>query len=156
MNDLFERLEAARDEAEGQGIAAQIERRWMRSGSDTADLLMNRAGEAVGLKDFALAIELLDRLLVLEPRWAEAWSRRAAVFYLLDDPVSAIADLHQALTVEPRHFNAWAALGNIYMASEDKKRALAAYRQSLKIHPQQENLRARVEHIIPDVEGKRL
>jgi hypothetical protein len=62
---LFERLGKAKDETEAQGIANLIERRWSRSGSDTADLLMSRAGEAFRDKEYGLAIELLDRVLTL-------------------------------------------------------------------------------------------
>jgi tetratricopeptide (TPR) repeat protein len=156
LNDLFERLAAAKDEAEGKGIATLIERRWSRSGSDTADLLMSRAADAARSKDYPLAIEILDRLLVLEPNWAEAWHRRANVFYMMDDPVSAIADLRRAIALEPRHFEAWAGLGHIFMASEDKHSALEAYRRALKIHPQMENVRTRVERLAPQVDGQDL
>ncbi len=156
LNDLFERLAAAKDETEGKGIAALIERRWSRSGSDTADLLMSRAADAARSKEYPLAIEILDRLLVLEPNWAEAWHRRANVFYMLDDPVSAIADLRRAIALEPRHFGAWAGLGHIFMASEDKRSALEAYRRALKIHPQQESVRTRIERLTPQVDGQDL
>lgn len=156
LNDLFERLAAARDEAEGKGIATLIGRRWSRSGSDTADLLMSRAADAARSKDYPLAIEILDRILVLEPNWAEAWHRRANVFYMLDDPVNAIADLRRALAVEPRHFEAWAGLGHIFMASDDKRGALEAYRRALKIHPRMENVRTRVERLTPQVDGQDL
>jgi tetratricopeptide (TPR) repeat protein len=156
LNDLFERLAAAKDEAEGRGIATLIERRWSRSGSDTADLLMSRAADAARSKDYPLAIEILDRLLVLEPNWAEAWHRRANVFYMMDDPVSAIADLRRAIALEPRHFEAWAGLGHIFIASEDKHSALEAYRRALKIHPQMENVRTRVERLAPQVDGQDL
>jgi Tfp pilus assembly protein PilF len=156
IDDLFERLAAAKDETEGKGIASLIERRWARSGSDTADLLMSRAAEAARAKDYPLAVELLDRVLVLEPRWAEAWHRRANVFYLLDDPVSAMADLRRALAIEPRHFSAWAGLGHIFMASDDKRGAMEAYRRALKIHPQQETVRTRVERLTPEIDGQNL
>ena len=156
LNDLFERLAAAKDEAEGKGIANLIERRWSRSGSDTADLLMSRAADAARAKDYALAVEILDRLLVLEPNWAEAWHRRANVFYMMDDPVGAIADLRRALAIEPRHFEAWAGLGHILMSSEDKRNALEAYRRALKIHPQMENVRTRVERLTPQIDGQDL
>src|SRR5918998_5159227 len=63
LDDLFARLAAAKDPGEANGVANLIERRWARSGSDTADLLMSRAGEALKAKDFPLAIELLDRVL---------------------------------------------------------------------------------------------
>ena len=156
LNDLFERLAAAKDEAEGKGVATLIERRWSRSGSDTADLLMSRAADAARAKDYALSVEILDRLLVLEPNWAEAWHRRANVFYMMDDPVGAIADLRRALAIEPRHFEAWAGLGHIFMASEDKRQALEAYRRALKIHPQMESVRTRVERLTPQIDGQDL
>jgi len=99
LDELFARLAAAKDETEANGVASLIERRWMRSGSDTADLLLARSGEAIKDKDYPLAIELLDRVIALQPGWAEAWNRRATAFYLLDDPVSAIADLRQTLAL---------------------------------------------------------
>jgi Tfp pilus assembly protein PilF len=156
IDDLLERLAAAKDEDEAKGIANLIERRWSRSGSDTADLLMSRAGEAAKGKDYALAIELLDRVLALEPNWAEAWHRRANVFYMMDDPVSALADLRQALAKEPRHFEAWAGLGHIFRSSEDKRAALEAYRRALKLHPQQPRIQSAVDRLKPEVEGQDL
>src|SRR5919107_2726165 len=135
LDDLFDRLAKATDENEGKGIAMLIQRRLSRSGSDTADLLLARANQAAEKKDYPLAIELLDRVLALEPEWATAWYQRATVFYLLDDPVGALADLHQAIAREPRHFGAWVGLGNILMASDDKAHALEAFRRALKIYP---------------------
>lgn len=156
LDDLFARLAAAKGETEANGVATLIERRWARSGSDTADLLMSRAGEALKAKDYALAVELLDRVVALQPSWAEAWSQRATAFYLLDDPVSAIADLRQALAREPRHFAALAGLGQIYLANGDKSRALDAFRRALAIHPYLDPVRPAVERLAPDVDGRDL
>lgn len=156
LDDLFARLKAAKDDSEARGVAQLIERRLDRSGSDTADLLANRAGQALKDKDAALAVELLDRVVTLEPGWAEGWSRRATAFYLLDDQASALADLHRALRLEPRHFEAWAALAHIYMASDDKVRALAAFRRAQEIYPRMGKLREAIEHLTPDVDGRDL
>ena len=156
LDELFERLAASKDEAEAKGIANLIERRWARSGSDTADLLMSRAGEALGGDDAALAIELLDRATQLKPDCAEAWHRRAAAFYRLEDPVDALADLNRALTYEPRHFNAWMALGHVRMAAGDKRRALEAYRKALALHPHLEDVKRIVDRIAPDIDGRDL
>lgn len=153
LDTLFDRLAKARDEEEAKGIAGLIERRWARSGSDTADLLLSRAQEAAEAKDYPLAVELLDRTIALQPRWAEAWNQRATMFYLLDDPVAAMVDLHQALLLEPRQFNAWAGLGQIYMASDDKAHALQAYRQALKIDPYLPSLRKVVDKLAIQVDG---
>jgi tetratricopeptide (TPR) repeat protein len=154
LDDLFNRLAAAKDEAEAKGIANLIERRWMRSGSDTADLLLTRASDAIQGKDFPLAIELLDRVIALQPGWAEAWNRRATAFYLLEDTASSMADLRQVLSREPRHFGAWAGLGHIYSAGGDKARALEAYRKALAINPHMQSLRDLVERLTPEIEGR--
>lgn len=156
LDDLFDRLSKAKSENEAEGITSLIERRFTRSGSDTADLLLSRATEAFGEKDYPLAIELLDRVVTLQPNWAEAWYRRATVFYQIDDPVGAMADLHRALKLEPRHFNAWTGLGHIFMASDDKARALEAYRRVLKLNPQLSTVQTLVERLGHDVDGQDL
>ncbi|MFC1459258.1 tetratricopeptide repeat protein [Microvirga arabica] len=156
LDELFERLGKAQSEREAKGIASLIERRLSRSGSDTADLLLSRAAEAFGKKDFPLSIELIDRVLALQPNWAEAWYKRATVFYQLDDPVGAMADLHRALKIEPRHFNAWTGLGHILMASDDKVRALQAYRKVLEINPQMDDVKTIIERLRPQVDGQDL
>jgi len=156
LDELFERLGKAKDEAEAKGIASLIERRWSRSGSDSADLLLSRAAQATAKKEYPLAIELLDRVLALEPGWAQAWYSRATAFYLLDDPASSLADIRQVLAREPRHYGAWVALGHILMASKDKPRALEAFRRALKIHPQLSPVQTIVDHLAPEVDGKDL
>lgn len=156
LDNLFERLSKAETEREAEGISSLIERRFARSGSDTADLLLARATQAFESKDYPLSIELLDRVVTLQPNWAEAWYRRATVFYQIDDPIGAMADLHRALKIEPRHFNAWTGLGHIFMASDDKSRALEAYRRALKINPKQSNVQTIVDHLVPDVDGQDL
>ena len=154
LDDLFARLAAAQDETEAKGVERLIERRWARSGSDTADLLMARAGEAIAAKELPLAIELLDRVLALEPNWAEGWYRRATAFHMLDDPVRALADLQQALAREPRHFNAWAGLGHIQMASDNKRQALLAYRKALALHPHLQRMKDVVDKLTPEIDGR--
>jgi tetratricopeptide (TPR) repeat protein len=154
LDDLFSRLTAAKDETEAKGIANLIERRWLRSGSDTADLLMTRATEAINAKEYPLAIELLDRVIALQPDWAEAWNRRATAFFLLDDPASSMADIRQVLSREPRHFGAWAGLGHIYMSGGDKRRALEAYRKALAIYPRLEQVREMLDRLAPEVDGR--
>ncbi len=154
LDKLFERLAAARDAEEANGIASLIERRWLRSGSDTADLLMNRALTAANDKDHALAVELLDRVVTLEPNWAEAWNKRATVFFMMGDFDRAVLDVRRTLSLEPRHFGAWAGLGIIFQSSDDDKRALEAFRKAIAIHPFVGNVKSYIEKLAPDVDGR--
>ncbi|TVR06117.1 MAG: hypothetical protein EA385_16740 [Salinarimonadaceae bacterium] len=153
LDELFERLAAASDEREARGVSLLINRRWMRSGSDTADLLMTRAQQAMRERDAALAVELLDRVVTLQPDWAEAWNRRAAAFQRLGDPIAAIADIHRAVTLEPRHFGAWTGLGHLLQESGDKFGALASYERALAINPQLPRLGPVVDKLRREIDG---
>lgn len=156
LDDLYLRLKAAEDDSEAKGIARLIEQRLGRSGSATADLLTERAREAMSGHDFPLAIELMDRATTLEPGWSEGWNRRATVFWLLSDAPGAIADLQRTLVLEPRHFEAWAALGRIYQSLDDKRRAIDAFRRAAAIYPRMEKLQSAIDRIAPDVDGRDL
>lgn len=156
LDDLFTRLRASEDPAEAKGIAKLIERRLDASGSPTADLLTDRARQAISAHDFPLAAELMDRVTALEPNWSEGWNRRATVFWLLTDKDDAIADLRRALVLEPRHFEAWAAMGRIYESLDDKARALAAFRRARALYPKMEKIGEAVDRLAPEVDGRDL
>lgn len=156
LDELFARLKASGDDAEAKGIAKLIEQRLGRSGSATADLLTERARQAMSGQDLPLAIELMDRATTLEPGWSEGWNRRATVFWMLADPTAAIADLQRTLQLEPRHYEAWAALGRIYQSMDDKRRALGAFRRAAAIYPRMDRLQTAIDRLAPDVDGRDL
>lgn len=156
LDDLYARLKAASDDAEAKGVARLIEQRQARSGSATADLLSERARQAMNGQDFPLAVELMDRAVALEPGWSEGWNRRATVFWQLSDQGAALADLQRTLVLEPRHYEAWAALGRIYLAGDDKRRALEAFRRAAAIYPRMDKLQSAIDRLAPDVDGRDL
>ncbi|MDR7037437.1 MULTISPECIES: tetratricopeptide repeat protein [Methylobacterium] len=156
LDELFARLRDSEDDAEARGISKLIERRLDRSGSATADLLTERARQAMASQDFPLAVELMDRVLTLEPGWSEGWSRRASVFWHLSDKAAAIADLQRALVLEPRHFEAWATLGRLYLSMDDKARALGAFRRAAALYPRMDKVQSSIERLAPEVDGRDL
>jgi tetratricopeptide (TPR) repeat protein len=135
VDQLFERLAASGTEREANGYAEQISRIWDRSGSDTLDLIMERAKQALAGGDSDLSLDLIDSVMALKADWAEAYNRRAAVHFQRKDFDAAMRDLRQALVLEPRHFQAVAGIGLIYQQSGNPKKALAAFREALKLHP---------------------
>jgi tetratricopeptide (TPR) repeat protein len=154
IDTLFERLANATDETEAKGVAERIETLWLRSGSDTGDLLMTRVNRAIEAKDWDLALDLLDSLLALRPEWAEAWHRRSSVHFHRRDFDAAMRDLRQVLALEPRHFNALAGLGVILRESGNDKQALAAFRHALKLYPQMKQIKDAAERLAPDHDGR--
>jgi tetratricopeptide (TPR) repeat protein len=154
LDRLFERLAAAKSPEEAKGIANLIQRRWARSGSDTADLLMSRAQEALKAREWPLAIELLDRVITLQPGWAEGWNQRANALLLQGDPIRSMLDIGEALKREPRHFGAMMGLGTILRQQGDDKRAMVAYRRALEIYPLLEPVKDAVESLKIEVDGR--
>ena len=78
---------------------------------------------------------MFDRAIAIKPDYAEAWNRRALLFFNDGKYDEAIADLESTLTYEPRHFGAWIGLGMIFESIERPEAALKAYRKALEIHP---------------------
>ena len=107
-------------------------------------------------KSFDTASSLLDKIIVLRPRWAEAWNKRATVRYLTDDDVGSMADIGQVLTLEPRHFGALSGMGLILHRNGDDKAALTVLRRAAVIDPQNTQVKSMIEDLTPAVEGKDL
>ncbi|MBV9567232.1 MAG: tetratricopeptide repeat protein [Hyphomicrobiales bacterium] len=135
LDGLFAKLKQAPDAEAAAVTSRAIQQRWSHSGSDTADLLMQRADAALAGGDRPLAIEILDRLIAIDPDWAEAWNRRATVFFLEDDLSRSAADIQEVLAREPRHFGALMGLGGILERIGDDHKALEAYERVLEVYP---------------------
>jgi len=156
LDDLYARLAVAKDADETNGLVVAIDRLELDSGSDAGDLLMARAIAAMGLKNFEVALALLDKLVELQPEWAEAWNKRATVRYLVDDDEGSMVDIAHVLKLEPRHFGALSGMGMILERRGFRDGALRAYRRALAIAPHLESLKASVDRLSKSVEGQDL
>lgn len=156
LNELFERLAKAESEREARGITRAIERLWAQSGSPTADILMGRALRSFRKKNYKLALQLLDKIVVVKPQWAEGWNQRATARYYNEDPMGSIADIARALAREPRHYNALVGLGLILRRAEENKRALQVFRKALELNPQNKKIKDLVDRLKIMVEGREI
>ncbi len=154
LDDLYGKLASSSDADEAKGLASLIETIWMRSGSDTANLLMRRAVDAIEAKNYPLALEMLDRIVVLQPQWAEAWNKRASVRFFAGDLDGSMADVEHVLKLEPRHFGALEGMATILQRTGFDKRALEVYRRALAVYPHQSEIEKIVDKLTLDVEGQ--
>lgn len=154
LDELFHRLAAAADGEEASGVAARIQQLWLDSGSDTADLLMSRAAAASGKGNTDLALGLLDKIVVLEPDWAEGWNRRATLRFQQGDDDGSMADIGHVLKLEPRHFGALSGMAVIFQRHGLKKDALMLLRKAAEIYPRNDDLKSMIETLTPEVEGR--
>ncbi|MGA2793001.1 MAG: tetratricopeptide repeat protein [Roseiarcus sp.] len=156
LDDLFARLAASTDVAETNGLVLAIDRLQLDSGSNTGDFLMARAIAAIGTHSLETSLALLDKIVILQPDWAEAWNKRATVRHLAGDDQGSMADIAHVLILEPRHFGALSGMGMILERRGFRDEALRAYRRALEIAPQLPSLRASVERLTAAVNGQGL
>ncbi len=157
MDQLFATLADTGDEARGKAAEAEIQRRWMQSGSATIDLLMGWTQQSLAAKDYGRALDFLDQVVMLKPDFAEGWNRRATVYYLQDDYGKALSDLEKVLALQPRHFGALAGIGMIFSDIDRKADALAAFEKALALDPYLDaEIKESIRTLTPDVRGKEI
>lgn len=154
LADLFSRLQEAPDQGSAELVAEAIDKIWMRSGSDTVDLLMNRALRMLQEKKFEVALDILDSVVAIAPKYPEGWNQRATIFFLKRDFRRSLDDLRHVLALEPRHFKALSGLGLIMQEIGDKEAALKAFRHALKLYPQLNETRQLEKELAREVEGQ--
>jgi tetratricopeptide (TPR) repeat protein len=147
LDDLFTKLPENAGTPTGGRIEREILRRFNQSGSATADLLLNWAAESMEEKNYSEALDLLDQIVVLKPDFAEAWNRRATVYYLLDDYGASLGDIRTTLELEPRHFGALAGFGIILQTLDRKEEAKEVFRRALDINPQLDKVKEALERL---------
>jgi tetratricopeptide (TPR) repeat protein len=154
LTTLYDQLKQAQSEEAAELVAKAIERVWRQSGSDTADLLMERAGIAIQAKNFELALQILSSLVEIAPDYAEAWNQLATVYFLQEDYDKAMRGLRHVLALEPQHYKAIEGLSLILREMGDKRAALRATRRALTIYPHLKSAQQAQDELMRDVEGQ--
>jgi tetratricopeptide (TPR) repeat protein len=143
--DLLDKLKEVETDEEAAMLEEEIWDAWLVSGSATVDTLMKRGLEYQSSEDLEGARDAFDRAIALKPDYAEAWNRRAVLFFNEGKFDEAVADLESAIKNEPRHFGAWIGLAMIFEAIGRPEAALRAYEKAEAIHP----------HLLDATQGKR-
>ncbi|WP_156851077.1 tetratricopeptide repeat protein [Bartonella refiksaydamii] len=147
---LLKELKFCANAGEAKKISQQLQRLWSQSGSETIDLLMSWAENAINTDNYGTALDYIDNVLALYPTYAEAWIRRAWVHIQLSDFKLAMLDLNHALELEPRNYIAFFELGVTMEETERPKLALKAYEKALEYYPQMQRLQKRIEVLLDE------
>jgi tetratricopeptide (TPR) repeat protein len=135
LDGLFAVLKTTKNQDEGDAIVADIWKIWLQSGSADMDARMEHATRLMGHGLLQPALGVLDEIVAAAPKWAEAWNKRATIFFLLGEHERSLADIERVLALEPRHFGALAGIGMIRSQKGELREALAAYRKALAVNP---------------------
>lgn len=97
--------------------------------------LLQRSQILLETGELAEAELVLTELIQDQSDFAEAWNRRAVVYYLSGQYWKAIQDCEAVARLNPVHFGALHGLGLCHAALGDYREAVRAFRRVLEIQP---------------------
>ena len=97
--------------------------------------LLKRAQLLLEAEEITQAEEILTEAINTQPDFAEAWNRRAVLYYTQGQFDKSKDDCEQVVMLNPVHFGAWHGLGLCHAALGDYQAAIAAFRKALEIQP---------------------
>ena len=135
LDALFRRLGACRHENEAIVTADHIWQLWMYHPHRSAAHAIDLAASDIAARRYDIAETRLSLLLRHIPDFAEAWHKRATLYYLLGRDESCIEDLRRTIELEPRHFGALCSFAEILLGEGDQESARFAFSVALSLHP---------------------
>jgi tetratricopeptide (TPR) repeat protein len=144
LDDLFQLMK----QTTSLEVAADAENRiwqiWLQHEDDEIEARLNLATLAMD-QNSGRALQGLTELIDDAPDFAEAWNKRATLYYLLGDYTASAADIKRTLALEPRHFGALSGLGLVHLAMKEYVEAKDAFEAVLKIHPNNRSAQQNLE-----------
>ena len=134
LDELFRRL-ARCARAQAEETEDRIWDVWMHHPHHAAAQALELATRDVAARRFDIAETRLTLLLRSVPNFAEAWHKRAVLYYLLGRDDECLHDLRRTLELEPRHFGAMLHFVEILHATHAAAEAGFALRAARSIHP---------------------
>jgi tetratricopeptide (TPR) repeat protein len=93
------------------------------------------------------AIDVFTEAIELDPTWAEAWNKRATVFYMVGEFQKSQDDIDKVLELEERHFGALAGQGMVNIKLKNYDKAKRSYQKAQEIYPAMKSSKVMIEQI---------
>ncbi|MEH1812290.1 MAG: tetratricopeptide repeat protein [Nostoc sp.] len=134
INSLLEELKnpdaTVRDKA-----TRKIWRIWFQQKGIYGLEIIDRSQKLLDAGEIAEAETSLTALIKDQPDFAEAWNRRAFLYYSIGDYQKSLADCQMVVQINPIHFGALHGMGLCYAAIGEYSQAIQAFQRALEIQP---------------------
>ena len=130
------------------GIAQQIWMLWSTHPTDQKlTSLLDEGSRLVQDQKLNRAIDVFSEAIELDPSWAEAWNKRATVFYMVGKFQKSQNDIDKVLELEERHFGALAGQGMVNIKLKNYDKAKKSYQKAQEIYPSMKSSELMIEQI---------
>ena len=108
---------------------------WSRSGSKAIDSQYQRGVQLMEAAQLKEAVSAFSDIIKKQPTFAEAWNKRATLYYMLGEYQLSLKDCDEVLKRNRHHFGALSGYAQIYTELGDFKRAIDYFERALKVNP---------------------
>jgi len=130
------------------GIVQQIWMLWSTHPTDQKlTSLLDEGSRLVQDQKLNRAIDVFSKAIELDPSWAEAWNKRATVFYMVGKFQKSQNDIDKVLELEERHFGALAGQGMVNIKLKNYDKAKKSYQKAQEIYPSMKSSKVMIEQI---------
>ncbi|MEO8740627.1 MAG: hypothetical protein ABI537_13125 [Casimicrobiaceae bacterium] len=133
------------DEDVRESAEKALWRLWARSGNAEVDALYATGVRQMSAGDLEQSIATFTRIIKLKPDFAEAWNKRATLYFLVGELRKSLADCDEVVKRNPYHFGVLAGYAQIYVRMEYYDRALDYSRRALEVNPNMNAVRRNIE-----------
>ena len=108
---------------------------------------MEEGSQFVRDQNYLKAIDIFTEVINLDKNWAEAWNKRATVFYLMGEFHDSQNDIDKVLALEKRHFGALAGQGLVNIRLMNYEKAIRSYKKAQEIYPRMRSPKIMIKQI---------
>ena len=135
LNNLFEKLNKTENQEEISDIIRDIWDIWYETDDPKVIEYFEKGIQAMRISNYPLAVRFFNNLIEEDPNFAEAWNKRATVYFMMGDFDKSMQDIIKTLELEPRHFGALDGMGLIFIHQGQFQQAIDVYDKMLEIFP---------------------
>ena len=135
LDNLFNKLKIENSDRVFE-IEQEIWQIWSTHPSnDKLTDLLGTGSNYVNNNQLSKAVEIFTEVILKDPNWAEAWNKRATVFYMVGEFEKSQNDIDKVLNLEKRHFGALAGQGLVNIQLQNYEKAIKSYQMAEEIYP---------------------
>ena len=134
LDNLFMKLK--NNDSSSTSIVQQIWTLWSTHPSnEKLTSILDEGSRLVQDQKLTKAIEIFTDVIKMDPTWAEAWNKRATVYYMIGEFQKSQDDIDKVLKLENRHFGALAGQGLVNIQLKNYEKAILSYKKAKEIYP---------------------
>lgn len=134
---------------------ALVWRLWGRSGDAAIDALYEQGTELMQAGDLPKAVMVFSDIIAKRPAFAEAWNKRATLYFMLDQYELSMKDCDEVLKRVPGHFGALSGYAQMLAELGQVERALEYLERAYRVNPNMANAELMIEDLRRQVESRR-